>query len=155
MNTAHQERLALAFMIMIALGVFSVWSSAAAQPQERVAVAWGGAGGSYSLVHFTGAFFPPAQVPEESRTLRALDVLVDGKKLVFVIKKARNLSAVETELGLLKGIFPPKITFGGDKEVLAQIMKPEIAGKPLVIRGYLYRAARRFHALSLEPAVNG
>ena len=124
--------------------------------KQDTLVAWGGASGSYSIIRFTGALYTPGQLPDDARALRTLEVLIEGKEpRVFLIEKARNLSGVETEVSLLKSIFPPIITVWGTKDLISYLHNPHIEGKPLVVQGHLYRSPRRFNVLFIEEVEQG
>jgi hypothetical protein len=67
----------------------------------------------------------------------------EKKEWVFNIFKAENLSnSSQTGLSIVKNIIPPILNLRGPGEVLANLEKPEIAGKTIIISGILYRTER-------------
>jgi hypothetical protein len=109
-------------------------------------------GASYHVI-FTGTFYEPGEAPSGTRRPYTLEVIVDGEKeWVFVIDKAVSLSKVATELGILKGIFPPQLSFRGEKKALTYLQDPQIAEKLLTVQGYLYKKQRRFQVTRAESA---
>ena len=108
-------------------------------------------GYSYHVL-FAGTFYEPGQAPDGTRRPYTLDVIVDGdKRWIFVVDKAVSLGRTATEIRILKSIFPPQLSFRGDKKALDFLLNPDIAGKPVTVQGHLYSKERRFHVLRAEP----
>jgi hypothetical protein len=112
-------------------------------------------GASYHVI-FTGTFYEPREAPVETRRPYTFEVIVDGEKnWIFVIDKVVSLSKVATELGILKGIFPPRLSFRGKKKALHYLQEPQIAGKRLIVQGHLYKKQRRLQVTRVEAAEDG
>ena len=104
-----------------------------------------------SHVQFTGTLFSPDAIPNNTRGFYTLIILMDGeKKWAFVITKARNLTKAETELSMLKDIFPPQLRVEGEEKILEALRKDEIAGKPIRMEGLLYKSTRRLKIIKVE-----
>ena len=97
-------------------------------------------------IRFTGTFYPP-DTKDVRGGIETLKVLIgkrdEKKEWVFNIYKAENLSnSSQTGLSIVKNIIPPILNLRGPGEVLANLEKPEIAGKTIKISGLLYRKER-------------
>ena len=110
-------------------------------------------GFSYHVL-FTGAFYEPDRAPEGARRAYTLEVIVDGeKKWIFVVDKAVSLGRAATELKIVQSIFPPQLSFRGNKKALDYLLNPDIAGKTLTVQGHLYSKERWFQVLRVEPVI--
>ena len=97
-------------------------------------------------VRFTGIFYPP-DTKDVKGSIQTLKVIIgkrdEKKEWVFNIYKAENLSnSSQTGLSIVKNIIPPILNLRGPGEVLANLEKPEIAGKTIIISGIFYRTER-------------
>ncbi len=138
--------------IMVAMSFFTLTAPAPAQEEAARLLKVQATGYSYHVL-FTGTFFEPGKAPDGTPSLYTFEVIVDGKKKwIFVIDKAVSLSRTATQLGILKGIFPPVLSFRGQKKALDYLQDPGIAGKRLLINGLLYKKERRLQVIRVEPA---
>lgn len=139
----------ITLFLLVAAFTAAGGSRSAALGNGDLIAAIGGPG--HSLILFKGALYSPGQAPPEAEAIRTFTVLIDGTtEKIFVVETARNQSGVETELQILKSIFPRHLFFWGDKELLAFLQSPQSLEKTLLIQGHLYRAARRFQVLRVE-----
>jgi hypothetical protein len=76
----------------------------------------------------------------------------EKKEWVFNIYKAKDLSGSLTDFQILNKIFPRILTLRGPGEVLANLEKPEIAGKTIIISGRLYSKERFMMVDTVEVA---
>lgn len=107
------------------------------------------------LIRFTGILYPLDEEPDQSQSHDTLLVWLDGeKKWIFVVEDAQNLSRVETKLGILKDIFPPRLYFHGTPEAVAFLQNPESAGKRLRLLGYLHLGEKRFDVMSIDEVTS-
>lgn len=89
------------------------------------------------VVSLTGILYPPGQ--RELVSVHALTVYVQGKECVFDLKKVENLRAGSTTgWEILHEIFPSILRFWGPSKYISPLEKPEIIGKSITIRGFLY-----------------
>jgi hypothetical protein len=110
------------------------------------AFAWFGGLSSFGfsyphLVQLTGTFYPRDSKVKQTG-LGTLTVLVPQEQWTFQVQKVRDISGDRTPLGILKSIFPPILYFRGSASVMNSLEKPEIAGEPMIVRGYLYTGDR-------------
>ena len=106
---------------------------------------------SPSLIQFTGTVFSRDEESAATRSGDVFDLVIDRKNTwVFVIERARNRSCIETQLGILKDLYPRRLYLSGAEDQLAFLQNPDIAGEPITVQGYLYRESRRFDVTKAE-----
>jgi len=104
MNTHTVSNVFSISLIVLMVGAFGLATTASAQYYSGD---WGNrARCSPSLIQFTGTMVEP-ETPEALTVGEQLDVVVDSKKWIFLIEDARNLSCLESRLGIIKDIVPP------------------------------------------------
>lgn len=82
----------------------------------------------------------------------SLDVLINGKAWIFQLAKVENLKGSGGNgRAILRQVFPARLTFTGDEDLLHNLQQPEVVGKPLAITAFLYPASR----VLFITAVNG
>ena len=152
MNVDKQLRLLLISLIIAITSILYGYTFVCAQDQAGSMFAWARVMvGRPPLIRFTGTFFVPGEVPEDTRKSRTFNVFVArGKEWVFHIEQARNLSWPQSEHKILADIWPRSLYFIGRKEVLKQLQDIEISGKSFVVLGYLYKNGRNFHVTEVQ-----
>jgi hypothetical protein len=106
-------------------------------------------------VCFTGIFYSP-ETKAVKGGIQTMEVIIgerdEKKEWVFNIYKAKDLSGSLTDFQILNKIFPRILTLRGPGEVLANLEKPEIAGKTIIISGRLYSKERFMMVDTVEVA---
>lgn len=103
-----------------------------------------------SVIRFTGKLVPIDE-QNQGRSGYEFEVRIRGeKRWIFLVENARDPSGEETEIGILKDITPHYLYFYGPAEVIDALANPEVAGKPISLRGYLYVGDNIYHVTDIE-----
>jgi hypothetical protein len=99
-------------------------------------------------VIMTGVFVPPEGTVKPG--LAALTVSIHKQKKTFVVRHVTVLSSNATPMQILNMIFPPRLVFWGDKELLTKLAQSQMEGKVLKLQGTLYASSGVFFVISEE-----
>jgi hypothetical protein len=107
--------------------------------------------GSDQPLHFrfVGKFYDPDKDPDAGG-VNAYTVSVEDKKWILDIERADALFGAAQGLSVIKKIYPPLMTFVGQKELVEKLKNPEIEGKPYTLEGYLYIKTRAFRLSKVQ-----
>jgi hypothetical protein len=100
-------------------------------------------------LRLVGEFYDPQKDPNAGG-VNAYTVSVEEKKWIFDIERADTLYGSAQGLSVIKKIYPPLMTFFGQKEILDPLKNPEIEGKPYTLEGYLYIRTRTFRLTKVQ-----
>jgi hypothetical protein len=102
------------------------------------------------LVRFTGTLHPSEE--KNGDGLHTLWISVRDKEWQFRLTAVDVLTGTNYGWMILSDIFPPHLRISAPENLLAQLERPEIVGKPLIIEGRLYRVNRVLLVTALEDA---
>lgn len=102
-------------------------------------------------VRLFGMLLPAEE--EGQRGMRdRFNVSINGKAWIFQLVKVEYLRGTGGDgRAILRQVFPARLTFTGDEDLLHNLQKPEVIGNPLTITAFLYPASR----VLFITAVNG
>jgi hypothetical protein len=94
-----------------------------------------------AYLRITGTLLP---IEEENQggLHDTLNVNITGKMRIFRIVKVTNLKANGYGRAALRHVVPARMNFVGSEDLIHNLQKSEIVGKPVTITGFLYPASR-------------
>lgn len=96
-----------------------------------------------------GEFYDPEKDPEKGG-VNAFTVNVEKRTWIFDIESSHTLEGDALGSSVLKKIYPPIMTFVGPKELIQQLINPEIAGRSFILMGQLYITKRMFRLTDVQ-----
>lgn len=94
-----------------------------------------------AYLRLTGTLLP---VEEENQggLHDTLEVNINGEMRIFEVAKVKNLKANGYGREALRHLVPARVKFVGSEDLIHNLQKPKLVGKPLTIAGFLYPASR-------------
>lgn len=140
-------------LFMFVLYVVALWSL---MPLTQVFAfpnvgGFGGLGGRVlRQVSFTGVFYPPGELERKSGTETLRADFQNGKKLVFDVETARDLTGMRDSWEILNDIWPPTLYFRGPKDLISFLENPQVIGKQVTVEGLIYISDRIFQITEVK-----
>src|SRR5712692_11268501 len=100
-------------------------------------------------VRLTGALFS-VEGEKQKGVLHELNVFVREKQWTLRIAKAEFVAGTGRNRIILQRLFPPSVRFVGPADLIHSLLKPEIAGRPLIIEGLLYTGSRMLFVTGVD-----
>ncbi len=94
-----------------------------------------------AYLRLTGTLFPIEQ-EDQGGLHDTLEVNINGEMHIFEVAKVKNLKANGYGREALRHVVSARVKFVGSVDLIHNLRKPEIVGKPVAIAGFLYPASR-------------
>lgn len=102
-------------------------------------------------IRLTGALFS-IEGEKQKGVLHELNVFVREKQWTLRLAKAEFVPGTGRNRMILQRLFPLSVRFVGPEDLIHPLLRPEIAGKPLIIEGLLYTGTRTLFITAVEEA---
>lgn len=111
----------------------------------------------YDRVRFIGTLYAPDAVPQGVQGLRGVHLIIEEKEAwVLALEETRDLTSGETrEEQIPRQFIPPRLLLRGDQDVLGFLQNPDLAGKRLMIQGYVDGAQNLLTVQKAEVLAGG